>query len=73
MPAKLTYEYVLEFIKSKGCELISREYTNTKELLDIRCNKCNEVYKQRFEKFWRDYRHPRCKHTEYKKQTILTK
>ena len=33
MPARLTYEEVYEYIRSKGCELLSKGYNKSKEKL----------------------------------------
>ena len=40
MPNKLTYNYVFNFIKEHGDELISSEYVNNKTRLEIQCHKC---------------------------------
>jgi hypothetical protein len=60
MPKKLTYEYVAEYIKNKGDELISKEYINNSKLLDIKCNKCNNVYKQTYARITSGYLHAYC-------------
>lgn len=44
---KHTYEYVNNFIQSKGCELISTEYTNSKQKLKIKC-KCGTIFERNF-------------------------
>ena len=44
MPKKLTYDYVRDYIQSKGDELVSTAYVNSNTLLDIKCNKCNTIY-----------------------------
>jgi hypothetical protein len=77
MPAKLTYDYVVEVIKSKGCELLSKEYVSNTAHMTFRCGKCQEAYEQTFDRFTRGYYHPLCKYNEkkpfggYKKQIIL--
>jgi hypothetical protein len=48
MPARLTYEEVYEYIRSKGYELLSKEYNHAKEKLNIKCGVCHEEYKQVF-------------------------
>lgn len=37
MPTKLTYEQVKENLKSKGLTLLTKEYINTLQKLDILC------------------------------------
>jgi hypothetical protein len=77
MPIPLTYSQVSDYIKSKGYELISKEYHNTKMLLDLQCGKCNEIYQQTFDRFVRGYYHPFCENIEripfggYKKPITL--
>jgi len=60
MPKKLSYEYVAEYIKNKGDELISKEYINASKLLDIRCSKCNLMYKQTYGRISRGFLHAYC-------------
>jgi hypothetical protein len=64
MPHKLSYKYVFEYIKEKGYELLSTEYTTSKSLLDIKCGICNEIYKQSFSSFKEGYYHPFCGNPE---------
>lgn len=66
MPARLTYDEVYEYIKGKGYELLSREYNNSKELLDIKCGVCYKEYKQTFSKFKEGQFHPYCQNEEKK-------
>lgn len=44
---RINYEFVKVFIESKGCKLISDEYTNTDTKLKIKC-KCGETFERRF-------------------------
>ena len=60
MPVKLVFEYVYDFIKSKGYMLVSKEYINGKKLLEINCYKCNKTYNQTFDRFQRGYYHSEC-------------
>jgi hypothetical protein len=60
MPTRLTYEYVAEYIKNKGDELISTEYNNATKLLDIKCHTCNSIYKQTYGRIARGYLHAKC-------------
>lgn len=50
MGKKYTYDEIKLFIESKGCELISTEYKNSKEKLKIKCN-CGEVFERSFNDF----------------------
>lgn len=45
---KKTYEEVYSLLKENGCELLSKEYYNSREKLEIRC-KCGEVFKKSLE------------------------
>jgi hypothetical protein len=50
---KYTYEevkYFIEIESNSGCKLISEEYINSKNKLDIRC-KCGNTFPKSFEKF----------------------
>ena len=60
MPKKLTYDYVAEYIKNKGDELISKEYINAVSLLDIKCNTCHLMYKQTYARITSGYLHAYC-------------
>ena len=60
MPKKLTYDYVRDYIKSKGDELISTVYEKNNGLLDIKCNECNVIYKQTYDRINRGYLHANC-------------
>lgn len=47
---RLSYEFVYDFIKSKGCTLLSKEYKNNATKLDIQCE-CGNIYSVGFETF----------------------
>lgn len=64
MPKRLTYQEVYDFIKSKGDELISKEYISNKKVLEIKCGVCNKLYNNTFDIFKRGYYHPYCKNEE---------
>ena len=66
MPKRLTYQDVYDFIKSKGDELISKEYINSKNILEIKCGVCNKLYKQLFRIFREGRYHPYCQNEEKK-------
>jgi len=61
MPKYLSYEYVKEYIESKGDTLISENYDNTKKLLVVECGVCNKYYNQTFDRFQRDNQHRGCR------------
>ena len=46
MGVKLKYEDIKSII-NKEDKLISKEYNNNKELLEIQCGKCNLIYSNR--------------------------
>jgi hypothetical protein len=60
MPKKLSYDYVAEYIKNKGDELMSTEYINANTLLDIKCSKCNTIYKQTYGRITSGFLHAYC-------------
>jgi hypothetical protein len=59
MPKRLSYQEVKNFIDEKD-ELISKTYINNSELLDIKCRKCSEIFKQTFNIYKRGARHKNC-------------
>jgi len=59
MPTKLSFEYVKNFINKEN-ELISTIYNNNKELLIIKCKKCNENFKQCFSSYHLGHRCQKC-------------
>jgi hypothetical protein len=65
MPKKLTYQEVYDFIKSKGYELLSKEYINSKKQLEIKCRVCQKNYKQTLTNFTKGYYHPYCENEIY--------
>jgi len=66
MPKRLTYQEVYDFIKSKGDELISKEYINSKKVLEIKCGVCQKTYNQVFCSFREGRYHPYCQNEEKK-------
>lgn len=60
MGVKLRYEDVKAII-NKEDKLLSKEYNNNKELLEIKCGKCNLIYKQMYDRYKRGCRHKECK------------
>ena len=60
MPTKLSYDAVYNYIKDKGYELLSKEYITSKNLLQIKCGKCQKVYEQTLSGFKMGYYHPKC-------------
>lgn len=65
---KFTFEYVYNYIRSKNCNLVSKDYINTKENLDIEFE-CGHVSKISFECFKRGQR---CKCESIKKRQVST-
>jgi len=45
------FEKVKEYIKKHGCELISKTYVNSNNLLEIRCGLCNEIFETTYDIF----------------------
>jgi hypothetical protein len=64
MPKKLTYQEVYDFIKSKGYELLSKEYINSNKVLEIKCGVCEKTYNQVFRSFRERRYHPYCQNEE---------
>lgn len=64
---RLTYKLVYDYFKENGCELISTEYQNAKQLLKYRC-KCGNVSEIRYDNFKQG---KRCNYCRY--QTIAEK
>ncbi len=60
-----SFEYVKEFITSKGEDLVSTEYVNSDGILKVKCVN-NHVYDIRFNNFSKGHRCPNC---FYKKET----
>jgi len=56
---KLTYNYVKEYIKKKGYQLLSDDYVNTHTKLLIKCSKGHEYY-ARFNNFQQGAKCPIC-------------
>lgn len=59
MPNKLTFEYVKNYINKEN-QLISTEYNNNRQLLIIKCNRCNKNYSQCFANYNRGCRCRSC-------------
>jgi hypothetical protein len=60
MSNQLSYQYVYNFIKSKGDKLISKEYSGCRNKLEIQCGKCNKTYTKAYTAFYAGQRHPYC-------------
>lgn len=50
MGVRYDYDKVKEYIESKGCTLLTKEYINNKQKLKIRC-KCGDVFERSFQDF----------------------
>lgn len=60
MKNRFTYDYVKNYIEYYGYKLVSKEYKNANEKLDLICNK-GHVYKTNFNKFkYSERRCPNC-------------
>lgn len=55
----LTYEYVYNYFKEQGCELLSKEYKNNHTLLDYKCS-CGNISKINFLNFSEGHRSKSC-------------
>ena len=56
---KHSFDYIYNFIKLEGYELLSTEYKNNGEKLKIKCNK-NHIFLMNFRDFQQGYRCPHC-------------
>ena len=56
---KYTYEEVKEYIESQGDKLLSKEYKNNKNKLEIQCCK-GHIYERRYDKYRQGQRCPIC-------------
>jgi len=65
MTKKLTYEFVKGEIEKEGYKLLSKEYKNNKEKLEIQCPK-GHIYKVSYNKFQHGQRCPICYFEIYK-------
>jgi len=66
MTKRHSLNFVKNIIKDKNGTLISKKYINNKDLLDIRCNKCNYEWKIRFNDIQSGYWCPNCPgHVKY--------
>ena len=64
----INYEYIQKYINQSGEELISTKYINTDSLLEIKCQKCNQIYKKSWHSFTSGSRCGLC--SPSKKKTI---
>ncbi len=71
MPVKLSFEYVFNFIREQGDEMISKTYNNSNEKFTIKCCNCDNLYLQNFSRYSRGYRHKNCPIAKYKKPLKL--
>ena len=68
---KHSFDYIYNFIKSEGCELLSTEYKNNGEKLKIKCNK-NHTFLMNFRDFQQGYRCPHCSESKGEKEISKT-
>ena len=59
MPKKLTYEYVRNYFKEQGCELIEKEYINNYTQIKYKCD-CGNISKIKFYSFKIGHRCMKC-------------
>lgn len=59
MPIKLTFEAVKNIIDQEET-LLSNNYINNKQILDILCKTCKSVYQQTYDRYQRGHRHQKC-------------
>lgn len=59
MPNRLFYEDIKNII-NKEDTLLSLDYVNNKQLLDIKCGKCNQIYHQCYRRYQQGHRHNKC-------------
>jgi hypothetical protein len=67
----LTYSEIKHIIDIED-KLISTDYKNNKSLLDIKCNKCNLIYQQNYDRYKQGFRHKDCKNKLKKVINIIT-
>lgn len=67
---KLSYDYVYNFFKDKGCLLLSKDYKNNSILLDYQCE-CGNIAKIRFSDFQYGKRCRKCGTDKMKKSQKL--
>lgn len=60
MGKKYTIQEINIFIEQNEDKLLSKEYKNNKQLLEIKCKFCNKIYLQNFDRYKRGYRHKKC-------------
>lgn len=56
---KFKYEEVESYIKSLGCELLTKDYKRNSQKLDIKCS-CGNIYKITYQRFRSDNRYTKC-------------
>lgn len=69
---KFTYKEVKHFVEvqsNSGCELVSKEYKNSREKIDIKCS-CGEIFMTTFYEFKNKSRH-QCKKCGYRNGAII--
>jgi len=73
MPKKLNLDYIKSVIDGEGDTLQSTSYKNNRELLEIKCQYCEDIYLQNFLRYSSGFKHKNCKSRPdiYKKPIIL--
>lgn len=62
---KYNYEYVKNYVENVGYKLISIEYFNVEEKIEIQCLSCNKNWFTSFSSFLNGHRCPRCSRLKY--------
>ena len=70
MSKKYTYEYVYNYFKEQGCELLEKEYKNCMTKMKYRCS-CKEISYINFNGFKTGYRCAKCGHVRTGKKLTL--
>ncbi len=63
MSKKHTIEYISRYFKEQGCELLEKEYKNTRTKMRYKCN-CGNISKTRFYNFKQGKRCRKCSGSE---------
>lgn len=65
---KVPYSYVKHIIEERNCTLLSKEYHNNKQKLDVKCNICNHIWHPIFHNLNGGSGCPRCVKIELAKK-----
>jgi hypothetical protein len=68
---KFSYEYVYQYFKEHGCELLETEYVNNNTKMRFKCSCGNESYRIRFSTFSKGARCDECKRKRLSKASRI--